>query len=112
MEECVFCRMARGDIPVEPLYRNDKVFVVRDINPQAPTHLLVIPKEHVASAFEVENAALWSWFIAAAVEAAKELGLDKDGCRFVVNTGVHGGQTVPHLHLHILAGRNLGWPPG
>lgn len=112
VSECIFCRMGNGEIPIDPVYSDEKVFVIRDINPQAPTHLLVIPREHVASSLDVEDSSLWSWFLGVAVEVAKKLGLDDEGFRFVVNTGAHGGQTVPHLHLHILAGRNLGWPPG
>ena len=112
MSDCIFCKLAQGEIPVEFVYKDDTVFVIRDLNPQAPTHLLVIPVNHVVSAAEVEDSALWTMLMERAVKIAHDLQLDKEGFRMVINTGEQGGQTVPHLHLHLLAGRNLGWPPG
>ena len=112
MDECVFCKIAKGEIPVEFVHKDDTIFVIRDLNPQAPTHLLVIPARHIESAAEVTDPDIWSSIMGRAVEIARRLGLDKEGFRMVVNTGEQGGQTVPHLHLHLLSGRNFGWPPG
>ena len=112
MSDCIFCRIADGDIPAEFIYRDDKVAAFRDANPQAPVHILVIPREHYESSAHVEDPSVWSVLIDRAVKIARELGLEKDGYRMIINTGTQGGQTVPHLHLHLLAGRNLGWPPG
>ena len=112
MDECVFCKIARGEIPAEFIYKDETVFVIHDLNPQAPTHLLVIPARHVELASQVNDPEIWSSFMGRAVEVARRLGLDKEGFRMVINTGVQGGQTVPHIHLHLLSGRNFGWPPG
>lgn len=112
MSDCIFCRIADGDIPAEFIYRDDKVAAFRDANPQAPVHILVIPREHYESSAHVADPSVWSILIDRAVKIARELGLESDGYRMVINTGTQGGQTVPHLHLHLLAGRNLGWPPG
>lgn len=112
MNDCIFCKIARGEIPTEPVYRDDSVMVIRDVNPQAPTHLLVIPVRHIVSAAEVNDPKIWTLIMERAVTTARELGLEKDGFRMVMNTGVQSGQTVPHIHLHLLSGRNFGWPPG
>lgn len=112
MDDCIFCKIANGEIPSDFVYQDDEVAVFRDVDPQAPVHLLVIPKRHIASAAEANDPAVFSTIVGRAVETALQLGLDKDGYRMVINTGVQGGQTVPHLHLHLLAGRNLAWPPG
>ncbi|MDR2136867.1 MAG: histidine triad nucleotide-binding protein [Synergistaceae bacterium] len=112
MEDCIFCKIARGEIPAEFVYKDEKVFVIRDVNPQAPTHLLIIPAQHVASAAEVDDPEIWTSVMGRAAAVARDLGLDKEGFRMVVNTGAQSGQTVPHLHLHLLSGRNFGWPPG
>ena len=109
---CVFCKISNGEIPAQIVFEDARVFAFNDIAPQAPTHILVVPKEHVNNATEVVGSEFWSWFMEAALQIVKKLDLDKQGYRFVINTGEQGGQTVPHLHLHILAGRNLGWPPG
>ncbi len=111
-KDCIFCKIADGEIPSEKVFENDSVVAFRDLNPQAPTHLLVIPREHFQSSSEVEDESVFGALVGSAVKIAKNLGLDKDGYRMVINTGEQGGQTVPHLHLHLLAGRNLGWPPG
>ena len=112
MEDCIFCKIANGEIPTDFVYQDSEVAVFRDVNPQAPTHLLVIPKRHITSSAEVSDSSVWNVLVGSAVRVARELGLEEDGYRMVINTGAQGGQTVPHLHLHLLAGRNLGWPPG
>ena len=112
MHECVFCKIAKGDIPAEFIHKDETIFVVRDVNPQAPTHLLVVPARHVESAALVDDPEIWTSIMGQAVETARRLGLDKEGFRMVINTGAQSGQTVPHLHLHLLSGRYFGWPPG
>ena len=112
MSDCIFCKIVGGEIPSDFVYQDDEIVVFRDVNPQAPTHLLVIPKQHIASSADVEEPSVWSALLGRAVDVARTLGLDKGGYRMVINTGAQGGQTVPHLHLHLLSGRNLGWPPG
>lgn len=112
--DCLFCNIVNGDIPSKEVYSNDDVYAFYDINPAAPTHVLVIPKKHlkdVTSADEADEA-LMGKLLLAANEIAKKLNLAEDGFRLVINTGVDGGQTVYHLHLHILGGRALSWPPG
>jgi histidine triad (HIT) family protein len=111
--DCLFCRMARGEIPVPKVHEDDLVFAIRDINPQAPTHILVIPVAHVGSAAELSDAdgALLGRLFAVAGNIARAEGLD-GGWRLVTNVGPDAGQSVPHLHYHLLGGRGLGWPPG
>jgi histidine triad (HIT) family protein len=112
-DDCLFCRMASGAIPVEKVHEDDLVFAIRDINPQAPTHVLVIPARHVGSAASLgdEDAGLLARLFAVAADIAKRDGLD-NGWRLVTNVGPDGGQSVNHLHLHLLGGRRMGWPPG
>ena len=112
MSDCIFCKIANGEIPSEFVYSDENVAAFRDVNPQAPVHILVIPKKHIASSAAVEDNTIWSNLMSSAVKIARSLGLEEKGYRMVINTGEQGGQTVPHLHLHLLAGRNLGWPPG
>ena len=112
MSDCMCCKIAGGEIPTDFVYRDEDVVVFRDVAPQAPTHLLVIPRCHVASSAEVKDSAVWGALMGAAVKVALSLGLEKDGYRMVINTGEGSGQTVPHLHIHLLSGRNFGWPPG
>ena len=112
MSDCIFCKIAGGEIPTDFVYRDEDVVVFRDVAPQAPTHLLVIPRCHVASSAEVKDSAVWGALMGAAVKVALSLGLEKDGYRMVINTGEGSGQTVPHLHIHLLSGRKFGWPPG
>ncbi|MBT3531643.1 MAG: histidine triad nucleotide-binding protein [Gammaproteobacteria bacterium] len=112
--DCLFCKIIAGDIPSNKVYSDDDVYAFHDINPAAPQHVLIIPKKHltdVRSANE-EDQALMGKLLLKANDLAKELGLDEKGFRYVINTGEYGGQTVFHLHLHILGGRALGWPPG
>ena len=114
MSDCLFCKIINGDIPCDKVYEDDKVLAFNDIDPQAPVHFLVIPKTHIKSANEItaENSSIISRIFEVISKIAKEKGIDKDGYRVVNNCGEHGGQTVGHLHFHVLAGRNIGWPPG
>ena len=107
--DCLFCKIAAGDIPSTKVYEDESVYAFRDINPQAPTHILVIPREHIASAGELdgENSVYAAKCLEAAAKIAKQEGLD-NGFRLISNCGPDAGQTVPHLHFHILAGRKLG----
>ncbi len=113
MENCIFCKIVRGEIPSAKVYEDDKVYAFRDINPQAPVHVLIIPKEHIVSAEEItaQNSGIVAHIFEIAATLAKENGLD-NGFRLVTNCGTDGGQTVGHLHFHMLAGRSLAWPPG
>lgn len=110
---CLFCCIVAGAIPADVLRSDDDVIVIRDINPQAPVHVLVIPRRHFrdATAMVAEAPAQFGALMSTAVEVACELGLD-DGYRVVINTGIYGGQTVDHLHVHVLGGRAMSWPPG
>ena len=111
MTECIFCKMVEGKIPVEKIYESDDVLVFPDIHPQAKVHLLVIPKKHLPNVLALDDQT--SAAIMNAVKKAVELKhLNEKGFRLVANTGEHGGQTVFHLHFHLLGGRHLGWPPG
>ena len=112
MTDCIFCKIANGEIPSDFVYSDENFVAFRDLNPQAPVHILVIPKKHYASSAAVDDPSVWSGLMSVAVKIAREFGLDERGYRMVINTGEQGGQSVPHLHLHLLAGRNLGWPPG
>jgi histidine triad (HIT) family protein len=111
--DCLFCKIAAGTIPVTRLYENDHVLAFPDISPQAPVHVLLIPKKHLSSHAHVppEDAAVFGELLAAAGEVAKLKQLD-NGYRLVINTGADGGQTVGHLHVHLLGGRQMHWPPG
>jgi histidine triad (HIT) family protein len=111
--DCLFCKIVAGTIPAKRVYEDDLCLCFADINPQAPTHLLIIPREHIASQAHAEetHAALLGHLVAKAGEVARGQGLSK-GYRVVINTGADGGQTVDHLHLHLLGGRHMGWPPG
>ena len=113
MEDCLFCKMAAGQIPTNKLYEDEQVLAFYDINPQAPVHFLVIPKRHIASpsALTQEDAALVGHIFAVIAELARQLGLE-NGYRVVTNSGADAGQSVPHLHFHVLAKRSLAWPPG
>jgi len=111
-ENCLFCRIVQGEIPSNKVYEDEAVYAFRDINPQAPTHILVIPKEHVSSIDEASNAHSVGNVMLKAGEIARSEGLSETGYRLVCNHGPDGGQTVFHLHIHILGGRSLHWPPG
>lgn len=113
MADCIFCRIAAGEIPSNKLYEDDQLLAFYDLDPQAPTHFLVIPKVHIASAAEItpQNSAVVAHIYEVIARLAAELGLEQ-GFRVVTNCGPQGGQTVPHLHFHVLAGRDMTWPPG
>jgi len=111
--DCLFCRIAAGQIPAERLYEDELVIAIRDVNPQAPTHVLILPREHIASAAELTEASgpLLGRLFAVAADIAGREGL-QGGWRLVSNVGPDAGQSVPHLHVHLLGGRSMGWPPG
>lgn len=114
MENCVFCKIINGDIPSQKVYEDDMVYAFRDINPEAPTHILVIPKSHIRNINEIDkgNSHIVAHIFEVINKLTVEEGLDKDGYRVVSNCGKFGGQTVDHIHFHVLGGRNLSWPPG
>ena len=114
MARCLFCDIAAGTVPCDKVYADDHVLAFRDLNPQAPVHVLVIPKRHLPglAALTEQDGDLMGRLITVAARLGEELGLANRGYRFVINNGPEGGQTVPHLHLHLLGGRALGWPPG
>lgn len=111
--DCLFCKIIAGEIPSKKLYEDDLVYAFYDIDPQAPVHFLIIPKQHIASAKELtpENSAVVAHVFEVAAKLADKLELD-NGYRIVNNCGEDGGQTVQHLHFHVLGGRSLAWPPG
>lgn len=111
--DCIFCKIASGEIPSKKAYEDDKVLAFYDLDPQAPVHILFIPKTHILSADEItsENSIIIAHIFEAIAKTAKELGLEK-GYRIVNNCGEDGGQTVQHLHFHLLGGCSLQWPPG
>ncbi len=114
MSECVFCRMADGTIKPDIVYEDEEVLAFRDINPQAPVHILVIPKRHIGTVNDLmeSDAGLAGRLTLVAREIAAEQGVAEDGYRVVLNCNADAGQSVFHLHLHLLGGRRLGWPPG
>ena len=112
--DTVFGKIIRGELPAEKVYEDDDVLAFQDANPAAPTHILVIPKEHIVNLFDAddEHTELLGKLMTTARDIAVDQGLEEDGFRLVVNNGAGVGQTVFHLHLHILAGRDFSWPPG
>jgi histidine triad (HIT) family protein len=114
MSDCIFCKIIAGEIPCRKIYEDDGMLAFHDITPQAPVHFLLIPKKHIRNLMELEagDEALMGRLLNKAQELAKELGCEEKGARFVINAKSDGGQTVDHLHIHILGGRSLGWPPG
>ena len=113
MADCLFCKIIAGEIPSKKIYEDDDVYAFYDIDPQAPVHFLVIPKAHISGPDQIneENMAVVGKVYAVIAKLAKELKLE-NGYRVVANCGMEGGQTVGHLHFHVLAGRMLAWPPG
>ena len=110
--DCIFCRIVSGEIPAGRVAENAQCIAFRDVNPQAPTHVLVIPREHVASLNQVDNAQVAGELLLMAAAVAKSEGLAERGYRVVLNTNADGGQTVYHLHAHVMGGRAMHWPPG
>lgn len=113
MTDCLFCKIIKGDIPAKLIYEDERVYAFYDIDPQAPVHFLVIPKKHIATLndLQVEDESLMGHVLFTAQRLAKELGCD-DGFRTVINCKDLGGQTVYHIHMHVLGQRQLHWPPG
>jgi len=114
LSNCIFCQIINGKIPCNKVYEDDKILAFKDINPEAPVHIVVVPKQHIQSVLDLDenNISITVDIFNAINKIAKQLGIDKDGFRVVANTGINGGQTVAHLHYHILGGRSLQWPPG
>ncbi|NBX84590.1 MAG: histidine triad nucleotide-binding protein [Gammaproteobacteria bacterium] len=112
--DCIFCKIAQKALPTELLLDNEQFVAFKDINPQAPTHVLIIPKKHIHSLNDAspEDKNLLGGLMLSAKALAKKLGHAEDGYRLVINTGDHGGQTVYHIHLHLIAGKQMHWPPG
>ena len=108
---CLFCRIIEGEIPSNKVYEDDKVLAFRDIAPQAPTHILIIPKEHFDSVLDSDPETV-AYMVGIAKKLAVGEGIDEAGFRLVINTGEEGGQSVKHLHLHLIGGRSMQWPPG
>lgn len=111
-ENCLFCKMVAGDITPSIVYENDRVLAFNDIAPQAPIHVLIIPKKHVATLNDIDNNALLGELMQTASHLAKALGVADAGYRTVINCNAQGGQAVYHLHVHLLAGRQMTWPAG
>ena len=114
MPDCLFCSIVAGDIPADIVRSDEHTVAFRDINPQAPTHVLIVPKQVIPRIAEAgtDDQALLGNLLLKAAEVARQLGLATSGYRLVINNGRDGGETVPHLHCHILGGRPLTWPPG
>lgn len=114
MENCIFCKIIAGEIPSKKAYEDEEVLAFHDIDAKAPVHVLIIPKKHVQSVMQLgeEDGALVAKLFSVARELANQLGVAEKGFRLVLNTGEDGGQSVAHLHMHLLGGRALAWPPG
>jgi histidine triad (HIT) family protein len=112
--DCLFCSIINGDIPADIVYQDEQVLAFRDISPQAPTHILVIPKRHITTINDMtaEDSGLVGHMVYSAKQLAAELGLAEDGFRLTLNCNENGGQSVYHIHLHLLGGRRMSWPPG
>jgi histidine triad (HIT) family protein len=109
---CIFCQIARGEVPSTVIERHPHMVAIRDVNPQAPDHVLVFPTDHIASLDECDDTDMLGQLLYLARQVARTVHIDHGGYRVVINHGDHGGQTVPHLHLHVLGGRRMKWPPG
>ena len=114
MGECIFCKIAARETPAEIVHASDNVVAFRDLNPQAPSHILIVPKEHIESMRELadEHADMLAELFQAAAHLARAEGIDRSGWRMVSNVGPDAGQSVHHLHFHLLGGRRMAWPPG
>ena len=113
-QDDLFCKIARGDIPADIVYQDEGLVAFRDINPQAPTHILIVPKKHLTDIQEIteKDADLLNRIFLVAAKLARQEGIAETGFRLVVNNGPDAGQSVQHIHFHLLGGRGLGWPPG
>lgn len=114
MTDCLFCKIRDGEIPSDTVYENDDIVAFRDVNPHAPTHILIVPRKHISSVndLEPEDAEVMGKMLLAARDIASSEGVAVDGYRLVVNCNADAGQTVFHIHMHLLGGRNMTWPPG
>ena len=111
-ENCIFCKIANKQIPVEPVYEDDEFLAFRDANPQAPVHVLLVPKAHYPTILDMKDEGLLGRAMLAACEIARRQKVDESGFRTVINCRDDGGQTVYHLHIHVMGGRFMSWPPG
>jgi histidine triad (HIT) family protein len=113
-QDCIFCKIAKKEIPAEIIYEDDLILAFKDINPQAPSHILIIPKEHFSSLNEIpkEKKEILSHILINIQRIAQQIGASENGYRIVLNTGKNAGQEVPHIHFHLLSGRRMTWPPG
>ncbi|MGI9272300.1 MAG: histidine triad nucleotide-binding protein [Woeseiaceae bacterium] len=113
-DDCLFCKILAGDIPADIVFESDDAIAFRDVNPQAPTHVLIIPRKHIATINDLDasDATLVGQLYLAAKQIAQDEGIAEDGYRVVMNCNEAAGQTVFHMHLHLLGGRQMGWPPG
>ena len=113
-KNCLFCRILAGEVPSTKVYEDDRTYAFTDINPQAPTHFLIVPKEHIESLNDVTKGdePLLGHMLRLAPKLANQVGIAESGFRTVINTGEESGQSVSHLHLHVLGGRSMAWPPG
>lgn len=113
-EDCLFCKVINGEVPSTEVYSDDDLYAFRDINPGAPTHILIVPRKHIARISDAKNEdqALLGKMMLKANDIARFQGLVEDGFRYVINCNSYGGQSVYHIHMHILGGRPLSWPPG
>lgn len=114
MSDCIFCKIASGEIPCSKVYEDDTVLCFNDINPEAPCHVLVIPKKHISNLNSIteEDSVILSHIFMVIKKVVKDLGIEEKGYRVVTNCGEDGCQTVQHIHFHVLGGRSLAWPPG
>ena len=111
-DDCLFCRIIRNEIPAKVVAKTDDCIAFRDINPQAPSHVLIIPREHIPSLSQLRDPEVVGRMAMLAAEIAKQEGIAESGYRTVINTNADAGQTVFHIHMHLLGGRGMGWPPG
>ncbi|MDH5387772.1 MAG: histidine triad nucleotide-binding protein [Gammaproteobacteria bacterium] len=114
VSDCLFCKIVEGEIPCDKIFENDQVIAFRDLNPQAPTHILVIPRKHISTVNELtaDDKNIVGEMVLAAQAVAKQEGIEESGYRLVMNCNEGAGQTVFHIHLHIMGGRRMNWPPG
>ena len=110
MSDCIFCKIAAGEIPSNKVYEDDKMVAFKDLEPEAPVHVLLVPKTHADNVMAAEPA-LVGYMLGKAAEIAEKLGIKESGFRLIINTGKDGGQTVQHLHIHLIGGKAMGWPP-